>query len=191
MSSGGGAWSVPGCIGGIDFDAKAHGELDVSWKMIPGFCLYEAHPDGLIRRIGRDQVMKPVIREGYWRVGITSESGKRRFRSVHDLIFMTFVGPRPSAQHEGAHGNGDASDNSLANLSWKTRAENAVDKQKHGTHRNHAGADSGWMTPEQVQVIRERAAKKEKYAAIARDLGVHRYSVARIARGIRQGTVQP
>jgi hypothetical protein len=51
---------------------------------------------------------------------------------VHHLVLEAFVGPRP-AGHEAAHGDGDKTNNALANLRWATPKENAADRYRHGT----------------------------------------------------------
>jgi len=85
----------------------------------------------------------------------------RRTRYVHQLVLEAFVGPRP-ADLDGCHGDGDPTNNSLANLRWDTTSANAQDAIRHGTNafssrvrckRNHlllepnlmpSAAESGW-----------------------------------------------
>lgn len=78
----------------------------------------------------------------YWGrlMGFDKERGYRgvrlgkRFMFVHRLVLETFVGPCPPGM-EALHRNGNPSDNSLSNLHWGTKIENAADMLRHGTHR--------------------------------------------------------
>jgi len=48
------------------------------------------------------------------------------------LVLATFVGPCPEG-HVAYHGDGDRSNNDLANLRWDTPQANADDTLRHGT----------------------------------------------------------
>ena len=161
------------------------------WRVIPGFPLYEAHPDGFIRCIGNSKCLKATPGGGYLKVGIRDDANVRRYPRVHVLILQTFVGPRPSPEHEGAHCDGDPWNNALFNLAWKTRQENTCDKRVHRTTSHHAGAEIRRMRPEEVIEVRMRAAQGEPFARIARDFDVHRSSISRIARGLRYPHIKP
>jgi hypothetical protein len=102
---------------------------------------------------------------------------------VHVLVLETFVGPRPSPRHHGAHfPDNDKANNRLENLAWKLPKENEADKKQCGT------APKGGATrkAQNVERIRQRAAQGESYTKIARDEGLHRHSVSRIVRGLRR-----
>lgn len=62
------------------------------------------------------------------------QNGKPKVRLVHHLVLEAFVGPRPPGM-EGCHNNGDATENTPANLRWDTRASNIRDSVTHGTHK--------------------------------------------------------
>jgi hypothetical protein len=156
----------------------------MTWRAIPGFAAYEAHNMGYVRRCGSAWALTPRPRNGYLRVALVDDSGRRRWRPVHTLVLETFAGPRPSPRHEGAHRDGDKGNNALTNLRWKTPRQNARDKRAHGT-ASKPGVKRTELTPEQVEAIRQRA-EREAYSAIARDFGLHRHSVSRIARGLRR-----
>lgn len=48
-------------------------------------------------------------------------------------MLTAFVGPCPDGM-EGCHNDGDPHNNRLDNLRWDTRANNARDAIRHGTH---------------------------------------------------------
>lgn len=78
---------------------------------------------------------------------LSVQLGRGRPAYVHRLVLEAFVGPAPSAEHEGCHGNGDRSDNRIENLRWDTPAGNTVDRYLHGRiprgseHPNWKGGD--------------------------------------------------
>lgn len=83
------------------------------------------------RRGAPDGVLKPTPSGKYYTVSL----GRRNTRTVHTLVLEAFVGPCPEGL-EACHNNGDHADNTLGNLRWDTRSENAKDKTRHGTNPN-------------------------------------------------------
>lgn len=57
----------------------------------------------------------------YLRVNV---GGTPRTQPLHVLVLETFVGPRPTPEHEGDHKNFDSLDNRVENLQWLTADEN-------------------------------------------------------------------
>ena len=118
---------------------------DEIWKDIPGYeGKYQVSNLGRIRsldrwivnRLGkryrhRGRVLKPCPNNlGYMRVDL----GKRNSVRVHVQVMAAFVGPRPDGMVI-AHGNGNCSDNRLANLRYTTPQDNEHDKVLHGTNK--------------------------------------------------------
>ena len=66
-----------------------------------------------------------------YRTVCLSREGKHKNFYVHDLVLTAFVGPRPTAEHEACHRNGERSDNRLGNLRWGTVQENAEERRRH------------------------------------------------------------
>jgi hypothetical protein len=162
------------------------------WRDIPSLPGYQASSDGRIRSIDR------VITNGrghYKIAGVVrqltrSRSGYLRFnvtggtRAVHLAVLEAFVGARPPGC-QGAHGDGDRTNNRPSNLRWATPIENAADKELHGTTyrpkgEGHPGAK---LTNEVVVAILRRYAAGERQCAIARDLGLDARLVGKVARG--------
>jgi hypothetical protein len=121
------------------------------WLPIPGFPGYEVSDDGQVRSLPRLSLVTPSHQKPhelpvpgkilaqtmgtrrYLQVGL-QRNGKRVIRPVHKLVCEAFHGPKPSPQelYTVAHGNGINTDNRADNLSWKTWAEQAADRDKHG-----------------------------------------------------------
>lgn len=157
----------------------------MTWRAIPGFPRYEIHPLGCVRRARNQRPLKVSLRAGYHRVQLTDSEGRRRWRPLHQLVLETFVGPRPSPRHEGAHIDGRKSNNALDSLAWKTPEQNTADKRTHGT-ASKPGVKPTRLEPLDIEEIRARVLELgEPYSRVARDFGLHRHSVSRIARGLR------
>lgn len=168
------------------------------WKVIPGFAGYEASSLGRIRsnRCGgihgaaltrsRPKVMVGLVsHDGYRRVGVRDDTGKRRTIYVHQLVLFTFVGPRPEGQ-EASHVSGDQLDNRPENLRWETKPENNSRKKAHGTQpRKYGSANpASKLTDEQRAKIRSLyAAGGVSQRALADRFGVAQSSIGDVIRG--------
>lgn len=118
------------------------------WKPVPGYeGSYEASTLGRIRSAdrvaaGHHRVPGQILRlnptqNGYYLRVALSQNGARRTFTVHRLVALTFMGPRPDGM-EIRHLNGDGRDCRLDNLAYGTRSENILDQVAHGTHPNAA-----------------------------------------------------
>jgi len=120
-------------------------DLTERWLPIPGYeQSYEVSDHGRIRaldritdrgRMWKGQMMTPATMPTGYQTVTLWQDGKQKTALVHRLVLSAFSGPAPEGT-EGLHGNGDPSDNSLANLSWGTHSENQFDQVSHGTHAN-------------------------------------------------------
>lgn len=152
-------------------------------RTIPNFPNYCVSDEGEIFRTKTMRRIKPVARDGYMRVGIFNLDG-RKFVCVHTLVLETFVSPKPSPRHVGAHApSNDRTNNAVTNLRWALPEENEEDKRAAGTKRNGVRRK---LSAEEVQRIRDRAAQNESFNTIGRSMALHPYSVARIVRGLRR-----
>jgi hypothetical protein len=127
-------------------------------------------------------VLKPQLREGYWRVELNdARAGLRLARGVAQLVLLAFVGPRPVDATDVRHLDGDRMNNSLENLAWGTRAQNEDDKRRHG--RDNAGERHGMhkLTDQQVQEMLQRYRDGESPSSLAREFGVNRHYLFNVA----------
>src|SRR5271157_2701204 len=113
-----------------------------TWKDIPGYeNFYQASDLGRIRSVSRvivqkcsrnftfkGRILNQSLSNGYWHVGTTVD-GKHEHHYVHELVALTFIGPRPKGQ-QVRHGNKGSQCNEALNLSYGTRKENAEDKKR-------------------------------------------------------------
>jgi hypothetical protein len=115
------------------------------WKPIPGYPNYDVSTKGRIRawkpRWGRNQprlkeprFLKPWLRGGYAHVTL-----ERQHYTVHELLLMTFRGPRPPGQ-VSRHLDDIKANCTLDNLVWGTRKQNREDASRNGIQ----GKGSPW-----------------------------------------------
>lgn len=111
------------------------------WRTLPDWeGIYEVSDSGRVRSLDRitsrgrlrGRVLSPGISNGYLTVCLSGD-GRRRTAKVHTLVAETFLGPRP-ADRVVCHGNGDKTDNRLANLRYDSPSENVRDVVRHGRH---------------------------------------------------------
>jgi NUMOD4 motif./HNH endonuclease. len=110
---------------------------EVEWRAIPGFPGYEASNDGHVRTLRPYGGVLRVLSEwpnpqGYLTVQL-GPRGKRTRVTVHRMVMLAFVGPRPPGK-EIAHWDGDKTNNALTNLRYATPKENAQDTLRLGAH---------------------------------------------------------
>lgn len=95
---------------------------------------YGVTPHGDVVRLDTGAILRPAPRNdsGYLAVSLW-ESGKGKSWFVHQIVAITFHGPRPSPKHHAAHDDGNQLHNHRDNVLWKTKIENERDKIAHGT----------------------------------------------------------
>lgn len=109
------------------------------WRVIADFPEYAVSSLGRVKRIIADRkgrlsgtLMRPTPdTDGYLQVNLFREC-RAVTNKVHALVCTQFVGPRPTQNHEVAHGDGKLLNNRFDNLRWATPKENASDRDLHG-----------------------------------------------------------
>ncbi len=144
-------------------------------KPIPGFeGLYEATDDGRIwsTRKGGRWLKSHVNRDGHLELSLYKGGTQYTFR-VHNLVALTFLGPRP----EGLlvrHLNGKGADNRATNLKYGTHSENVQDCLRHGTHseasKTHCVNDHEF-TPENTYYRPDSEGRHRQCRACKRERG--------------------
>jgi len=154
-------------------------------KPIPGYDGYFATESGDIWTCRRGlkylkrMKSRPHFRSGYIHIDLVV--GKKcKTVSVHTLVLLTFVGPKPDG-YETRHKNGIKTDNRLENLCWGTPQENTNDKHIHGTIIKRP-LPLRRFTVDQVRHIRERLALGVNCTQLAREYGVSRGAISDIKR---------
>ena len=117
-----------------------------TWKAIPGWegC-YEVSDDGQVRSLARTVgarrrgtrlIEGRILRPSTARYPVVQlcRDGKRTHRSVHSLVALAFLGPRPEG-YEVCHLDDIKTNNVLSNLRYGTPSSNHLDLVRNG--RNH------------------------------------------------------
>jgi hypothetical protein len=154
------------------------------WRKIPGYPAYEVSDTGNVRsfwvRAAKHtcvtkrprRVLKQLKVKGYLHVVLCTESGERTQITVHSLVLLAFVGPRPEG-FEVCHNDGNGTNNRLENLRYDTPRGNALDRFRH----------ESWLPESAVIAIRERYAQGEHTSEIAEAHGISRGHVYSICKG--------
>lgn len=120
---------------------------------------------------------------GYRYVNL-SKDGIAKKVNVHVLVLEAFVGPRPSARHEGCHADGDRTNPRLSNLHWGTPEENWADRWRHGTESAGEKSPAAVLTDEMVRWILE---SPQSSLALAPLLGVASSTIRAVRIGQNWG----
>lgn len=106
------------------------GEYDENWRPINEFPTYWINKNGMAVNKTTNKILTPCERNGYLRLNIRWE-GKSYRRSLHRVVYETFVGPIPERKVID-HIDGDRANNSLSNLRLVTQSENMYNAMANG-----------------------------------------------------------
>lgn len=142
------------------------------WREIPGLPGYFVSRDGQVRSEktkGRSRCPTGMLRlrvgtNGYVRFNMTKDGAPGTFE-VHRAIALAFHGEPPFPGAHAAHDDGDRLNNTDTNVLWKTPAENAADKVRHGVPRK------AWLPAELFAKAKAAHEAGATLAAISREIG--------------------
>lgn len=156
----------------------------VRYRPLAGFPEYEVGDDGSMWSSYRSErhQLRPYTSERRYPKVTLRRDGKNHYRDVHRLVLEAFVGPCPTG-YEGAHGDGDPTNNALGNLRWATPAENSADRERHGTAPQGERNPRAKLTQAAAAAIRQALANGESQRRLATRYGVSRYVIQLIQQG--------
>ena len=170
--------------------AKARKER---WRQISGFSWYDISSEGRVRtwkpdRPSQRQARKtPKImkqrkdRDGYPRVTLTDDDGKKKVVRTHIMVAHAFLGPAKGRLV--LHKKNKRTDPRLANLEYGSYEDNTDDKYISGTHQMGEQNSRAEITKKQAKEI-WRLQGKSTQTKIARKYKISRQAVSDIHRGI-------
>lgn len=183
---------IPGVL--ISADAQEQ------WRPIPGLDGYEASTLGRIRSLdrvldlmGRWGAMQRFHHGKILRLKRKSSRGGSTYlffyvdggsyHQVNRAVCSAFHGKPPCEKYEAAHLDGKTNNNRPQNLAWKTPAENAADKVRHGTAPIGIRNASARLDDASVVDIIVRYASGEKSHRLAADYCVTSSNINAVIRG--------
>lgn len=121
--------------------------------------------------------------DGYPTLSLRSRYKDRTRRcQVHTLVLEAFVGPRPNG-YECRHIDGNPSNCLLTNLAWGTKAENELDKRRHGSSCRGEKNPNSVLDDHKVVRILELLKSGVSQRRVATAFGVSQYAISRINKG--------
>ena len=135
-------------------DAQKQALISNRWKeagnpevrTIPGFSRYTITSNGQVYN-SRGMPLSPHNSNGYKRISLTNDKGKRVGTDIHRLVASTWIGEIPKGMWVN-HENGDKTDNRAENLRIDTPSYNH--KHAFNTLKRKAGNEK----PEQAEAMR-------------------------------------
>lgn len=140
------------------------------------------------RGYGSRELRQVANSHGYMRVRLGVGEDRKSYL-VHKLVATAFLPPRPSAEHEVRHLDGDRTNNAAENLAWGTRAQNASDRDSHGRTARGVRNGAARLNYAKVAAIRELSLRGESQRTIAALMGCSQKSVWRVIHGETWGSI--
>ena len=121
---------------------------------------------------------------GYKRCLLYNEKGRRKFLSVHHIVWLYFKGPIPQGL-EIHHKNGNKLDNSMSNLELMTKKQNVKHAYDTGLKLGSQGEKHGAVKLTNEQVLKIRSLYKANtfgYLKISRLYNISREHIRDIIK---------
>jgi hypothetical protein len=150
---------------------------------IPGYPGYRASEEGQIFGPRFSRPLTPRVSRGKLVVSAVV-NGQVKTVAVHKLIMLAFEGPKPFANADIRHVDGDYTNNRPTNLVYGTRAQNEQDKLRHGTSNRGTRNGQSKLTPDKVRYLRRLKSQGWSNRRVAAELGISYAQVGRIDRGL-------
>ena len=100
--------------------------MEEVYKVIDGYENYEISNIGNVRNKKTGLILKHSLKNGYYRVGLSTNGKSKHFR-VHRLIALHFI-PNPQNKQLVDHKDRNPLNNDINNLRWATPSENGMNK---------------------------------------------------------------
>lgn len=116
----------------------------------------------------------------YWTVGLFDENKKAKTHLIHRLVAQTYI-PNPDNKPEVNHKDGDKTNNSLSNLEWVSKPENAQHALKAGRYKIMKGEKNGYskLKDKDIPIIRALL-KNHSQSQIAKMYGVNQALISMV-----------
>ena len=168
------------------------------WKPLVGFeSIYKISDTGrIVTLLERSrypaglELIRHINRNGYLRVGLTDDFGKKKYFYVHRLVALTFIGHEPEGC-EVNHKDSNRLNPCAQNLEYVTHSENVrhmlsagrFDRKKASQRSTGSMNSAAKLSDRHVLLIKRLLPRKIKHAHIARFFGISKSTVSHIATG--------
>ncbi len=163
------------------------------WKTVNGYTGYDISNFGRIRSywnhgsgglLSVPRILFPNVMDkyGHLRVNLRISNGVYKSKILHRVVIENFS-PQDDPILVCRHVNGDASDNSISNLRWGTKAENQRDMVFHGKSARGERSLFSKLTSIQVIEIKKRLKSGEKNKVLSLEFGVNASTIRDISLG--------
>lgn len=162
------------------------------WKDIPNYTgYYQASKNGNIRSVDRSiirngvkvnikgTVLKSSTGENDYPTVVLSKDGKNKTWYVHDLVAITFIGPKPKGSVV-RHITNIKTNCKLSNLEYGTSSDNASDRNRSGTAPIGEKNGRAKLTKNDVTTINALLKIGRKATELAEKYGVSNATISNI-----------
>jgi hypothetical protein len=107
-------------------------ETETIWRKLPGYSRYSVSNTGLVRNDRTRNLLQACLDTGGYPVVSPFKDGQTSgsTNTVHRLVAMAFLPPKPSALAEIDHIDRDKANNAADNLRWVSHQENLFNRGK-------------------------------------------------------------
>lgn len=170
-----------------------------NWRQIEG-CkpIYQVSDKGRVRSVARttkvrggiscrkEHYLKPASGNGYLRVILFTEEGKRVHALVHQLVAKAFI-PNPDNCVEVDHIDGNRANNEVKNLRWSNRKENCNNPLSIEKHKAWVGEKAKRKRSIRAYDLSGNLVGEWPTITIAaRETGTGRVGISAVAKGKRK-----
>lgn len=156
------------------------------WKFVPGtdecyaisdqgrLMSYNLRGSKIGTRVAEGRILNPRPNQGGYPIAAVRFGGAVKRSSIHSLVMLAFVGPRPQGM-QVCHNDGNPANPRLSNLRYDTPTANSLDRRQHGTDNRGVKHGKAKLTEAMVREIRELcAAPDANFDAISRQFNITR-----------------
>ena len=151
---------------------------EIIWLTAAGFPSYEVSSNGEVRHAKKKNIKKQRLDRAARLVVTLAKGSYVTPVMVHRMVAEAFIGPLPDGM-ETCHNDGNALNNSIANLRYDTKSGNEADKKRHGT--DNACERNGRSKITLAQALEIRMDSRSS-AVVGRAYGIHKTTVRAIRK---------
>ena len=145
------------------------------WKAVPDYeGLYEVSDLGRVRNAKTHRSLKPRCADRYPHVALY-RGNKATEYTVHYLVLVAFIGPRPYAAAQGCHWDENKTNNVLTNLRWGTVFDNQKDMARNKVRRR-----GPWLPTGHADRVKDLVRCGVSFIQIGAYLNINRNIIPRI-----------